>query len=65
VDFGNAELDEALTLTEPADLEDGYQVVLAQKCGAEVFITNDHKLLRVKSIKMQTTAQFLSSFEYT
>ncbi|MEM9930297.1 MAG: type II toxin-antitoxin system VapC family toxin [Bacteroidota bacterium] len=64
VSVTEAEVDKALTLSSPKDLEDGFQVVLAQKCGADVFITNDRKGFKGSPIKTISSKQFLLEWEF-
>ena len=52
-------LDSALLRSVPTDLEDGVQIEAAINCKADVFVTNDKKLLKIKDLKVMTTARFL------
>jgi predicted nucleic acid-binding protein len=55
----NNDVDLALSQTEPADLEDGFQIVLAQKCGTTIIISNDKNGFKSSPIETMTTADFL------
>ena len=57
------DIDQALTMQQPVDLEDCLQIVLAQKCRASVIVTNDRKGFKGSPIIAKSTAQFLSDWE--
>jgi len=65
VPIENKDIDEALSKAKPADLEDGFQIVLAVKCGADIIITNDKKGFRDAPMKVMNTRDFLSDWEYS
>jgi len=60
-----ADVDKAIAMSSPKDLEDGFQIVLAQKCGAEILITNDKKGFRDAPMKVMNSREFLLSWEFS
>jgi len=61
----NAIINKAIAMSSPKDLEDGFQIVLAQKCGAEILITNDKKGFRDAPMKVMNSREFLLSWEFS
>lgn len=59
------DIDKALTMSSPKDLEDGFQIVLAEKCGAEILITNDRKGFRDAPMRVMNSRAFLANWEFT
>jgi len=57
------DIDKALSMSSPKDLEDGFQVVLAEKCGAEILITNDKKGFRDATMSVMNSKEFLMNWE--
>lgn len=64
VNMDGATLDLALKRGKPRDLEDSVQIEAALKCKADIFLTNDKKLLKIKAINALTTEQFLKIRPY-
>lgn len=60
-------VDTALSRPIPKDLEDGVQIEAAIAAGADIFLSNDKKFLKLKgeSIRMLSTAQFVKAFTPT
>jgi predicted nucleic acid-binding protein len=54
-------LDLGLGRVIPADLEDGVQIEAALAAKADIFLTNDKKLLKLKDLKVMTTEKFLQT----
>ena len=54
-------LDLGLGRVKPADLEDGVQIEAALAAKADIFLTNDKKLLKLKDLKVMTTEKFLQT----
>ncbi|MFK8163895.1 MAG: type II toxin-antitoxin system VapC family toxin [Lewinella sp.] len=54
-------LDLGLGRVIPADLEDGVQIEAALAAKANVFLTNNKKLLKLKDLKVMTTEKFLKT----
>ena len=54
-------LDLGLGREIPADLEDGVQIEAALAAKADIFLTNDKKLLKLKDLKVMTTEKFLQT----
>jgi predicted nucleic acid-binding protein len=48
----------------PRDLEDGFQIVLATKCGADILITNDKKGFRNAPMEVMSSGEFLKNWEF-
>ena len=61
--IGNQEVDQALALSPPEDMEDGMQIVLAQKCDAELIISNDKRGFRDSPIPQLTSPEFLRRWD--
>jgi len=61
----NADVDAALSSPAPDDLEDGFQIVLAKKCGATVIVSNDRTGFRDSPIEVMSSAEFLSKWEHS
>lgn len=59
-----ADVDKALGMALPKDLEDGFQIVLASKCKADILITNDKKGFRDAPMKVMSSGEFLKSWEF-
>jgi predicted nucleic acid-binding protein len=58
------DVDKAIALSTPQDLEDGFQIILASKCGAEVLLTNDKKGFRDAPMKVMSSKRFLQEWEF-
>lgn len=65
VSVTNAAIDEALARLNAPDLEDSLQIVLAQKCNADIIVTNDRRGFRTSPIQVMTTKEFLLNWSFT
>ncbi|WP_020568502.1 type II toxin-antitoxin system VapC family toxin [Neolewinella persica] len=54
-------LDLGLGREIPVDLEDGVQIEAALAAKADIFLTNNKKLLKLKDLKVMTTEKFLQT----
>jgi len=57
-------LDLGLARAKPADLEDGVQIEAALAAKADIFLTNDKNLLKLKDLKVMTTEKFLQTLPF-
>ncbi|TXF89504.1 PIN domain-containing protein [Neolewinella aurantiaca] len=64
VDMNAKTLGLALTREKPKDLEDGVQIEAALACKADMFLTNNKKLLKTKEFSVMTTEHFLKQTPY-
>jgi predicted nucleic acid-binding protein len=65
VPVNNDDVDAALSSSDPDDLEDGFQIVLAKKCGATVIISNDRSGFRDSPIEVMNSKTFLRNWEFS
>lgn len=64
VPVDEADLDKALALEKPEDLEDGFQLMQAIKINADVIVTNDRRAFRKAPMRVVSTKKFLIEWEF-